>query len=196
MNIACENGYEHITKLLLTTKQYDVNRIHIGNQGWTNLMFACKNGHFEIVAILMNNGADSSVLNDESETAFNIAYRYDNTKIVEYFLENGSNINGIDKHGLTSLISACKMNHFMLAKLFISRNAKCDKEPESGMTPIGAAWSSKSYGIVDFLLQNRAIISEKDLKIFARDTENGSSNFFQMASKEGYKSVPEMLSDY
>ncbi|XP_043370098.1 NAD-capped RNA hydrolase NUDT12 isoform X1 [Dermochelys coriacea] len=41
--------------------------------GWTALMYAARNGHFEIVQILLEKGCDRSIVNKSSQTALDIA---------------------------------------------------------------------------------------------------------------------------
>lgn len=66
------DGDTHQLKSILEAKLVkDVSvRDH---QGWTALMLAARNGHSEIVVLLLEHGADVSLINKSGQTAFQIA---------------------------------------------------------------------------------------------------------------------------
>ncbi|XP_048064925.1 peroxisomal NADH pyrophosphatase NUDT12 [Megalobrama amblycephala] len=44
-----------------------------GDQGWTALMLAARNGHYEVAKVLLSNGCDTSVTNRSGQTAADVA---------------------------------------------------------------------------------------------------------------------------
>jgi hypothetical protein len=69
-----------------TLLEYGIN-IDADNKGWTALQLAALNGHTDIVAILLNKGANSSVANRDGQTALDIARAEGHERIVAFILE-------------------------------------------------------------------------------------------------------------
>uniref|UniRef100_A0A8C8S6N6 NAD-capped RNA hydrolase NUDT12 n=1 Tax=Pelusios castaneus TaxID=367368 RepID=A0A8C8S6N6_9SAUR len=60
----------------------------VAENGWTALMYAARNGHFEIVQFLLEKGCDRSVVNKSSQSALDIA-RFWGYKHIANLLMNG-----------------------------------------------------------------------------------------------------------
>ncbi|XP_007891324.1 peroxisomal NADH pyrophosphatase NUDT12 isoform X1 [Callorhinchus milii] len=58
----------------------------IGEKGWSALMYACRNGHFEVVQLLLEKGCDSSISNNSGQTALDIAKFWGHNHIVDLLL--------------------------------------------------------------------------------------------------------------
>lgn len=55
--------------------------------GYTALMYASMNGHMEIVKLLLENGADTSIKNNDGKTALILAFENNHIDIVDLIEE-------------------------------------------------------------------------------------------------------------
>ncbi|XP_067250326.1 peroxisomal NADH pyrophosphatase NUDT12 isoform X1 [Chanodichthys erythropterus] len=53
-----------------------------GDQGWTALMLAARNGHYEVAKVLLSNGCDTSVTNRSGQTAADVAQFWGHRHVV------------------------------------------------------------------------------------------------------------------
>ena len=98
------------------------------NYGYTALMVASKNGHKEIVELLVNAGADVNFKNNLHETALMFAcQKKDNIEIVKILVNAGANVNDFDDIGITYnstvLNKAIEYNNLDIAKYLVKKGA-------------------------------------------------------------------------
>lgn len=62
-----------------------------GGDGWTALMFSCRNGHYQVVKELLKHSCDTSLLNRSSQSAFDIAKFWGHTHICRLLLSPDPN---------------------------------------------------------------------------------------------------------
>ena len=74
--------------------------------GWTPLMRATENGHYNIVRFLLNTGADVRAKNEAGITALMIAVGKRDICIVQFLLEMGAGVNTKNMFGFTPLALA------------------------------------------------------------------------------------------
>jgi len=65
--MACESGSIDIARFLITK---NANKDGASNHGWTPLFVACFCRHIELACLLISEGADHELLNNEGRTAF------------------------------------------------------------------------------------------------------------------------------
>ena len=140
----------NVVELLVMAKA-DVNCVN--NYGWGPLFFAADNSNSDVVAFLVDNGANINMVSDEGITPLLIANDVDSVKIlasttninkanlagitplisfsgreisteaINILLENGADINAIDKDGETSLSYAIENGNFETALILLENNA-------------------------------------------------------------------------
>ena len=136
---------------LLVMNNADVNAVN--NYGWSPLFFAADNSNSDIVTFLADNGADINLISDEGITPLLIANDVESVKIlskttninkanesgitpliafsgreisieaISILLENGADVNKIDKDGETALSTAIENSNFEAALLLFNNNA-------------------------------------------------------------------------
>lgn len=53
-------------------------------RGWTGLMLAATQGHFSTVRLLMENGADSALKNNDDQTAEQLSFQHGHVKLIPF----------------------------------------------------------------------------------------------------------------
>ena len=99
---ACRNGQKSIVQIFLKKGGIDINKRD--QEGNTALYYACQKGYRDIVALLLDNDADASCINNRSESPLHAAARSGNKEILGKLLQKGVDINVTDNEGRTPLI--------------------------------------------------------------------------------------------
>ena len=147
-----------IAKLLIEYGA-DVNaRINSDNDkinGWTALHIAVYNNHFDMVSILLANGANPNIENASKQNPLMFASRSGFLPIAMLLVENDINI--IDKQdhkGRTALHYAVYSNRTDIVQYLLKHNAKTDiKDDDWGFTPIHIASSLGLFDMVSILIE-------------------------------------------
>lgn len=116
---AAEMGQIHIVKELLNQRGIDIDFRDPKRKDRTALHWSCKNGHFEVVKVLIERGASIEVADIKGKTPLFQAASADYLDVVQYLEAKGSDINTITNDGRTVLhLSAAKnsastLKHFL-----------------------------------------------------------------------------------
>ena len=148
--IGIDDSNFNIVELLVNAKA-DVNAVN--NYGWSPLFFAADNSNSDVVTFLVDNGANINLISDEGITPILIANDVESIKIlskttninkannagitpliafsgretspeaINILLENGANVNAVDKDGETALSYAVEYGNFEIALILLENNA-------------------------------------------------------------------------
>lgn len=116
---ACRNGQKSIVQIFLKKGGIDVNKRDA--EGNTPLYYACLKGNRDIVALLLDSGADATCVNNRSETPLHAAARSGNKEILGKLLMSGADVNATDNEGRTPLLCVLD-NKRTDAALFLIEN--------------------------------------------------------------------------
>ncbi len=89
----------------------------------TALMLAAAGGHFDIVKLLLENGAKVNAETSTGWTALMLASRNGRHDTVEILIERGANVNAKDRQGRTALSHALGWEHKRVIQLLKSAGA-------------------------------------------------------------------------
>lgn len=89
--------------LLCLENGADVNFKYQLMFGWTPLILATELGHFDVVKLLLANGANVNILNDNDMNALLVASYKGHFEIVKILVENGANVNFMNRYKYTAL---------------------------------------------------------------------------------------------
>lgn len=130
---------------------------------WTNdagdgaLHFAAKNGHHDVVEVLLEKDADlNAALNKDGTTALHEAAYGGHEAVVRLLLEKGADPNAKDNYGQTALHHAAYRGHEAVVRLLLGKSVD--------LGALHSAALGGSEGIIGLLLKNSADASAVDIE--------------------------------
>jgi len=171
--------------------------------GETSLHSATIYDHYEVVAYLLDNGANVNARTNMGRTALHEAASFGRLRIAELLIEHGAAVNTkTTAYGGTPLHWASSSREPELVKLFISNGANIDAVNNDNETPLWQAvkWRlepqvcSRWTGFIEFFEEYEAIISElvahgADINVQSKDGRSP----LMIAEEAGSKRVLEIL---
>ncbi len=149
---AAKNGNTTIAQILLSKLQYPKEYINrMDNSGKSALMYACQNGHYKMVDMLITKGVDVNKWDENEYTPLILSCVHGHKEIVECLLKNGAKVDFSNIYGITPLMAACSKSWFDIAHLLIQAGASTSIEDYSGKSVISKARSDP----ILHLLQNK-----------------------------------------
>jgi ankyrin repeat protein len=168
-------GETHIPPALLEnlktllTLDIDINvkaqRIEETRIEETLLHKAAKNGHTEVVTLLLDRGADINAINCDGSTPLHKAASNGHTEVVRLLLDKGADINAPSRDGSTPLHYAASDGHTEVVTLLLDRGADINAIAEEGAdavegdTPLHKAAKNGHTEVVTLLLDRGADIN-------------------------------------
>ncbi|MFC1522569.1 ankyrin repeat domain-containing protein [Elusimicrobiota bacterium] len=132
----------------------------------TVLMLATGYGHYKIVKILVDYGANVNAKTDHGNTALSIALANNSGEelnyIVRILVENGANANAKDKNGSTVLMHAAKWGDCQTISTLIRNGADVNARDVDGTTALIFAAKRGHLAIVETLIDNNVDVNAKD----------------------------------
>jgi ankyrin repeat protein len=149
----------------------------------TMLMVAAKNGYFELVKYLIEEGADINAINSVGQTALNLSVYFAQNEIANFLIQNGADVNKTDnKYILTPLMAAIRSNNLILGKVLLQKGANINTtDGINNFSPIMWATLYQNKDFVSLLLKYNP-----DLSILSKYKQN----VFEMT---GNKEILEIL---
>jgi ankyrin repeat protein len=152
--------------------------------GCTALIRASWDGETEIVAMLLEKGADVNAKDAKGSTALMKASLNGHTEIVRMLMEKGADVNAKDNNRSTALMKAILHRHTEIVRMLLENGADVNVKNGYGSTALVlASWDGETE-IMRMLLENGADVNAKDA--------NGSTALIK-ASLNGHTKVVSML---
>ena len=121
------------------------------NLGERPLWVACKNGHLEVVALLVEAGV--RVEKGRKKNVLNVACHHGHAHVVEYLLGLGGFDLNVGHWFRRPLGAACLGGHMDVIHLLIARGATLDHEGSDSKGPLYLASSGGHVDVISFLLE-------------------------------------------
>ena len=132
-NSAADKGRIEDVKKYINDDTVDVNW-KTDEDGWAALHYACCDGHYEIVELLLNNGADIEVKTGDGDTPLFLACRLGHLSIATFLLDRGAIID------CNLLHQACGRGKVSIVKLLLDRGCTINAVNKCGNTPLHSAF--------------------------------------------------------
>ncbi|KAH7143367.1 hypothetical protein DER46DRAFT_456391, partial [Fusarium sp. MPI-SDFR-AT-0072] len=110
----CEEGYLGIAKVLLR-RGAQISEV--------NLVRVLRNGHSEVVKMLLEKGADTAATTNDGRTPLFVASSNGRNKVVKMLLEKGADTAATTNDGWTSLLEAASNGRSKVVKMLLEKGA-------------------------------------------------------------------------
>ncbi|CAM9239848.1 unnamed protein product [Ectocarpus sp. 13 AM-2016] len=183
---AAHFGSADRTRALLSSGAFDVNQ---GDpKGFTPLMLASMEGHAHIVKILLDNGANASIVASDRGTALGVAAQNGHAEVAKILVDAGADIEGQTSDGCTPLHVAAYEGHPVVMRVLIEAGANPNSRISDGSTPMySAAFKGHTEAV-------RILIRAKANPRFVVTSPSGNSFVpLDMAAQYGHAGVVREL---
>ncbi|XP_048250462.1 ankyrin repeat domain-containing protein 50-like isoform X5 [Haliotis rufescens] len=122
LHVSCLGGHVDMVKYVLSQKVADINSR--GKYWRTPLMMAVGAGHRQVFDLLMTQGVDVSLVDDNRNNILHVACRGGHVDMVEYFLsQKVADINSRGQYGRTPLMATAEKGHRQVFDLLVTEGA-------------------------------------------------------------------------
>jgi hypothetical protein len=157
LHFCAENGFTTSVKRLLSIRNINVN-LKDDLNGRTPLHWAAYNGHIEIARLLLQNGADVNVRDDDGWTPLLLAAWNGHVDILHLLVENGADLEAQSSHGGRALHSAAYRGNLPFIQELISRyHVDINARLNDGKTALWMARARNRSTVITFLQANGGI---------------------------------------
>jgi uncharacterized protein len=142
---------------LLIRFKANVNQLTDGEYPSAGLHMAAQEGNFNVVKVLVENGANVNILGPVNHSAIRIAARNGHLDIIKYLIEHGADADdklGNDK--ATPLEAAAGKGHLEIVKYLVEKGANVNHQDKELDTAIGEAATKGFVDVVKYLLEKGA----------------------------------------
>ncbi|KAL4227621.1 Protein fem-1 B [Mactra antiquata] len=166
--IAARNGEEKVVHVLLNN--FDANIEQTGTvrfdgyaiEGATPLWCAAGAGHYNIVKLLLDHGADVNHATVTNSTPLRAACFDGRLDVVKLLLDNGANVSIANKFKNTCLMIACYKGHKSVVEVLLEKGADSDARAHCGATALHFSAECGHVEIVEVLVKSGASQLEND----------------------------------
>jgi len=138
---ACCGGHAHLLRHFFTANEEGVRSVlnDKDEAGWTPLHSAVSSGHCEVVAILLEQGADPNALTQQGRTSLH--YLKGNSQVAQLLVKHASvdALNAKDEVGSTALCRAATLGHVDVISILLNAGANINLANTNGNTPLHLA---------------------------------------------------------
>jgi len=125
---------------------------------------AAREGHDDIVACLLAQGASVNQRDGRGRTALMLSATGGHAGLVELLVLHGAGLEDADKESITPLTNAIIHGHCEIAQFLLSGGANVNAMDSSGRSPLDVAVYQGNSDMVDILLENGANMEKLDIK--------------------------------
>lgn len=162
---SCTNCLQQKFKATISPIPIDSLDINEKNSdGNTALHLAGAAGNYNLTKILLDNGADITLVNKHQQTCLHTASQYSRYQIVKLILRSsaGDILDVKDNHGETALMYGAKLGDGKLVESLLSFEPQLNIKNENGMIALDIAKEKMYLGIVKLLERALKIVDEKE----------------------------------
>ena len=148
-------GFSCLAMHLIVTRALDVNaKVHYN---WTPLFAASRNGHVDVVQVLLDHGANVNAQDIYDQSPLYWASYERHVKVVQLLLEHGANVNTQDNYNnYTPLHWASYWGNLEITRLLLDHGADVKIRDNDGLTLFQAVTRFGHHDIAQLLLDRGA----------------------------------------
>ncbi|XP_046337771.2 ankyrin repeat domain-containing protein 17-like [Haliotis rufescens] len=184
LHYACLGGHVEVVKYVLSQDMVSIN-----SRGWkkmTPAMTAAERGHKEVVELLVNEGANVTLVNKKGDNLLHSASRGGNVEVVKFVLSlDMVSINSRGWKNMTPAMTAAVKGHKEVVELLVSKGADVSLLDKGNNNLLHLACRGGNVEVVKFVL------SQGTLSINSRGWEKMTPVI--TAADKGHKEVVELL---
>jgi ankyrin repeat protein len=124
----------------------------------TPLLVAARQGHAEIVALLLAHGAPVDGADPSGDTPLHLAARYGHDEVVKVLIAAHASIDARSRGNLTPLDAAATNGRFVAVKLLLAAGADVNRREMEGYTALHSAAQGGDADVARLLLEHGAKI--------------------------------------
>jgi len=159
---AAQKGFTEIAVVLLS-RGVDANAV-LHDGGSPALFWAARNGHLQLVELLIKYRANVNARNRDQQSPLHAAASSPDVNVVGLLLAKGADVNAFSPKDGTPLNIASNAGEETVAKLLLSRGADVNVINDRGETPLIAAAANGKERLVTALLIKGAAVNAADLE--------------------------------
>ncbi|XP_067660111.1 putative ankyrin repeat protein RF_0381 [Haliotis asinina] len=184
LHFACIGQNVEIVKYVLTLNIVGINSRDIN--GWTPVMNTASDGERGVFNILVDAGADLSLVNNNKETILHVACQGGNVEIVKVIItSNAVYINSREKGGSIPVMSAARAGHKAVFDILVEAGADLSLVNNNKETILHVACQGGNVEIVKVIITSNAV--------YINSREKGGSIPVMSAARAGHKAVFDIL---
>ena len=153
-------GKLDIVRFCVEEKGLNVD-IRDGN-GDTALHKAVREGHLQVIQVLVSSGADVDMKNKFGNTALHWAAHEGHLQVVQHLLSSGADVNVKDNDGYTALHWAARKGNLQVLQHLLSSGADVNVKDNDGYTALHWAAREGHLQVVQHLLSSGADVNVKN----------------------------------
>ena len=158
--LAATSGNLDLVNMLIP--HTDINKQN--NDGTTALMASSKQGHAEVVKLLLTNMAKTDIMNKNNMTALTLAYVYQHNLVVEAFSHFGITLDSQKMAMEIKLLLAVHRREYVLVKDLIQAGCSVNAASNLGETPLMIASYHGDYDMMRLLLQTGSQVQARNVQ--------------------------------
>ncbi|GIY33489.1 ankyrin-3 [Caerostris extrusa] len=118
-----------------------------------------------MTCLLLRNGADISVVDNEGKTALHKAAERNHEEVVKILIQNRANFNDIDKYKKTPLHTAAENGYLAVVEVLVKAGAIICAKDDSGSTSLHLSTQQKHVSVTKYLIECGSSIYDPNLKM-------------------------------
>ena len=117
---------------------------------------AAENDHFEVVRLLLKQGMDIDIVDNNGVTPLYFASLKGYLKVVRFLVRKGAEMDKTKNNGCSSLYAAAGKGYLPIVQYLVEHGADKDKADENDITPLHAAVQNGHLEVLRFLVEQGA----------------------------------------